>query len=211
MVTISDLVRADSDHLVFDKNLAWGARASAYRMEIDACIRDGAIPVIVELIDDCEVAVRGGIVIDHHGEKAGAGKGSALRQVFDLLGLGSEQWTRHLALVDANDVGHIKAMLRMGATPVEVASIRHLDRLAQGITDEEISVANAAIERMELLAEGRLALVRIPHPHTATVGDQLDPLLRQNAFKALCVVTPVDVNVFGPGSLILALASRYDG
>ena len=47
----------------------------------------------------------------------------------------------------------------MGATPVEVASIRHLDRLAQGITDEEISVANAAIERMELLAEGRLALV----------------------------------------------------
>ena len=52
MVTIRDLLATEAPERFFDKGLGWGAKASAYREEIDRILSTNATPVLVELIDD---------------------------------------------------------------------------------------------------------------------------------------------------------------
>lgn len=131
MVTIRDLLK----HLgqpFCDKRLHWGARASQYRAEIEETLVRGETPVLVELQPDMDLPPERVVLVDHHGERAGADRPSSLRQVFKLLRLPAARWTRELALVEANDIGHVRGMLALGASLEELVRIRRADRAAQG-------------------------------------------------------------------------------
>lgn len=211
MITIRDLLRECGVDSIFDKGLSWGAKTSDYREEIEACIQEGRIPVLIELVDDLGLAPDRVIVVDHHGELAGRDRPTALEQVFQLLGLPPERWMRWLALVAANDRGYIPELVRMGATREEIEKIRAADRVAQGITEEQEVAAKQAVEAAEVLAGGALTVVRLPHSRTSAVVDRLDPTLNGPGYENLLVVSPGQVNFFGSGDLVRELDREFPG
>jgi hypothetical protein len=209
MVTIRDLIAEVTPGKLFDKRLAWGAKASAYRQEIAGAIANGETPVLVELPDDIGLGSKSVIVADHHGSRAGARRPTSLHQVFDLLRLPPERWTRWFDLVAANDRGHIPELRNIGATTEEIARIRAADRAAQGVTSEEEAAATNAIENAEWLGGGLLVVVRIPHAHASAVADPL--AIAPNPPVNLLVISPDEVNFFGEGTLVEALDRRFPG
>lgn len=234
MLTIRELLQAHAPDLFCDKNLSWGARASDYRVEIEQATRNGKTPVLVELENDLNLKTcphpgplpegEGGnisgpfpgaegevIIIDHHGALAGADRPTSLHQVFALLGLPPELWTRRMELVAANDRGHIKGMQDIGATMDEIVAIRAADRAAQGIGAEQEDQAAEAVRLAERLCHGRLTVVRLPHNRTAAVADRLAPELGGEGYDNLLVLSPDEVNVYGCGALVSALAGRFPG
>lgn len=234
MLTIRELLQAHAPDRFCDKNLSWGARASDYRVEIDGAIKNGNTPVLVELENDLGLKTcphpdplpegegekisgpfpddaGGVIIIDHHGPLAGADRPTSLHQVFALLDLPPEAWTRRMELVAANDRGHIRGMLEVGATMEEIIAIRAADRAAQGITQEQERQAAEAVLSAEILCNGRLTVVRLPHSRTAAVADRLAPELGGAGYDNLLVLSPDEVNCYGGGALISALAERFPG
>jgi len=147
--------------------------------------------------------------IDHHGALAGQGKPTSLEQVFRLLDFPEEHWTRDLALVAANDRGHIRGLQDVGATADEICSIRARDRQAQGITDAEERAGRDAAARAEVHFGGRVTVVRLPHDRTATVTDSLDAALGGPGAENLVVMCPRQTVFFGSGRCIGALRERY--
>ncbi len=192
-----------------DAGLAWGAKASAYRDEIAAVVRDGRTPVLVELADDLGLPSGTAIVVDHHGAAAGADRPTSLRQVFELLGLPDSRWDRRLRLVDANDRGHVAALVDAGATRAEVAAIRADDRAAQGITSDEEEAAQRAVAAAR--RHGRLTVVDLPHGRTAAVTDRLEVALGGPGADALLVLSPGEANFFGDGAVVERLAGAFPG
>lgn len=211
MQAIRGLLEETAPDRFHDKRLGWGARASAYKKEIAQALAAGHTPVLVELEDDLGLAPEGVIVADHHGPRAGAENPTSLHQVFALLDLPSERWTRWFDLVAANDRGHIAEMLALGATAEEIARVRAADRAAQGIGPQEERAGEEAVRRAETLAKGRLTLVRLPHAHTATVTDRMNPALGGPGFQNLLVLSPDEVNFFGNGELVMALDECFPG
>jgi hypothetical protein len=211
MQTIRALLEETAPARFHDKHLGWGARASAYCQEIRHALSVGLTPVLVELQDDLGLDPGRVVIVDHHGEQAGSDKPTSLQQVFALLGLPAERWTRWFALVAANDRGHIAEMLMLGATREEIARVRAADRAAQGISPEEERVGEEAVRCGETLAQGRLTLVRLPHEHAATVTDRLDPTLGGPSFQNLLVLSPEEVNFFGRGELVAAIDRHFPG
>jgi hypothetical protein len=211
MQTIRALLEGTAPGRFHDKHLGWGARASAYHQEIGHALSAGLTPVLVELQDDLGLDRGRVVIVDHHGEHAGSNKPTSLQQIFALLGLPAERWTRWFALVAANDRGHSAEMLGLGAPPEEIAQVRAADRAAQGISPEEERAGEEAVRRAETLAEGRLTLVRLPHEHTATVTDRLDPTLGHTGFENLLVLSPEEVNFFGTGELVSAIDRHFPG
>jgi len=209
MVTIKKLLD-EKKITYYDKKLSWGAKASDYKEEIDKTISDGLIPVLIELDNDLELP-KNCILIDHHGERSGIDKPSSLRQVFDLLQLPSDQWTREFQLVDADDKGHIKALVNISASKEEIMDIRKLAWQAQGITDEQIEQGRLAISKRETLLDGKLTIVRLTHSRTAIVTDLLDPALGGPGYENLLVISPEEVNFFGRGDVIFALNEAFPG
>jgi len=210
MLVISDLIREVAPDRLHDKNLRWGARASDYETEIEACLSEGRTPVLIELENDLALDPACALVIvDHHGPRAGRDNPTSLHQVFDLLRLSAERWTRWMELVAANDRGYIPAMIDAGASRDELEEVRRLDRSAQGITDEEESLAEQSLKTVETLASGRLTVVRLPHSRTAAVTDRLD--LGGTGYENLLVVSPSEVNFFGAGRLIQSLDRAFPG
>ncbi len=209
MVTIRELLETEAPGRFHDKGLGWGARASAYRDEIEACRALGRLPVLVELENDL-----GGdalLVIDHHGERASAQTRTALEQVFDLLALPRARWTRWHALVAANDRGYIAGLVAAGATRDEIARVRAADRAAQGITAEQEADAERAVAMASRLVEGRLTVVHAVHPRLAAVEDRLCPQLGGPGVENLLLLTPHEVNFSGDGRLVTALDQRFPG
>ena len=206
MLTIRDLVSEVAPERVFDKSLRWGAKASAYRTEIHDAVAAGLQPVLVEIEDD--IGARGShVVVDHHGSRAGADAPTSLHQVFDLLQLPRSRWTRWLELVAANDRGHIRELRRIGASEDEIQRIRADDRAAQGITEEEERAGEKALQHAQTLADGLLTVVELPHAHTAVVADRLE--MQSDPPENLLVISPGEVNYYGPGLVIDALDNRY--
>jgi hypothetical protein len=211
MITIAALLvdlRSDGDARVADicdPGLSWGARASDHGDEINDAARSGLVPVLVELIPDITLPPHC-VLIDHHGDRSA--EPSALRQIFDLLSLPPDRWTRDFALVAANDTGHVGALRRMGATDPEIADIRARDRRAQGITEIEEAQGRAALERAETLLDGSLIVVRLPHARTATVTD---PLALQGEESDILVLCPGSVQFFGRGDRITRLDAALPG
>lgn len=210
MLTIRELLQAHAPDSFIDKRLGWGALASDYRLEIADALQRGQTPVLVELVDDIGLDGKV-IIIDHHGPLAGADQPTALHQVFDLLGLPPEAWTRWMELVAANDRGHIRGMQEVGATMDEIVAIRAADRAAQGITEEQEQQAAAAVLQAESLCGGRLTIVRLPHNRTATVADRLAPELGGPGYENLLVLSSEELNFFGQGRLVLLLDQNFPG
>ena len=209
MLTIRELVEQHTNAVIHDKHLSWGASASDYRQEIDSVLASGATPVLIELTLDPDLPEDKVCIIDHHGPTAGHDKPTCLEQVFKLLNLPKHQWTRHLALVAANDRGYIPAMKELGATAEEIQAIRLLDRQAQGITDEEEQAAIAALDSLEYLCDDRLAVAYLPHSKTAALVDRLQPEAGGPGATNILIISPGEVNFFGEGKAVLALAERY--
>lgn len=219
METIAALVRETlGDEHVVDREPGWGATADLYADDIAAIVAAGRVPVLVELPTGARPLPDRCLSIDHHGPHAGATAPTALEQAFALLGLPEDRWTRHLALVAANDRGHVAEMRAYGATPDEIAAIRAADRRAQGITDAEEAAAETALAAAQRRADGRLLIVRLPHGRTAPVMDRLalndgagPAQVTPSAPDAVIVLSPDEANVFGPGAVITALDSAFPG
>lgn len=211
MVTISDLLAEIAPDRFYDKELAWGATTSAYREEIAQTLARGLTPVLIELTDDLGLKPEQYLLVDHHGDRAGENQPTSLHQVFNLLGLPSERWTRWFELVAANDRGYIPAMVEVGASQEEIVQVRAADRAAQGITPEEEAAGARAVATAESSANGLLTIVHLPHSRTATVADRLQPELGGPGYKNLLVYCPDQVNFFGAGEMVLALEKHFPG
>ncbi|SER16278.1 hypothetical protein SAMN05421690_101064 [Nitrosomonas sp. Nm51] len=210
MRTVRALIEKHSNAIIHDKQLHWGARASDYRHEINAALAAGATPVLIELKQDLDLPENRICIIDHHGPSAGHDKPTCLEQVFTLLKLPDHLWTRHLALVAANDRGYIPAMQQeLDATPEEIRSIRQQDRQAQGITAEEEQAAVEALSKLEYACGGRLAVARLPHSKTAALVDRLQPEAGGPGIRNILIISPDEVNFFGEGKAVLSLAEHY--
>jgi hypothetical protein len=206
MVTIAALLRGRlGPDAVCDKRLAWGAKASDHAIEIEAAAKAGLTPVLIELTPDIGLPA-GSIEIDHHGARAG--EPCALRQVFDLLALPEADWTRHFALVAANDTGHVAAMRRMGASEAEIAEIRAADRAAQGVTLQEEQAGQAALAAAESALDGALIVITLPHGRSATV---MDPLAIAGETRDVLILSPTMTQFFGQGARIAALDAAFPG
>ena len=205
MQEIRDLVtRTLGQEAVVDSGLGWGAKAESYASEIETAKAAGLTPVLIEL--NGAEAVPGAVSVDHHNERAG--EPTSLEQVFALLGLPDWAWTRRMALVAANDRGHLRGMAAIGATPEEMATIREEDRAAQGITDEEEQAGLAALRATHEYCGGRLLGVRLPHGRMATVADPLRIVERAEgqAPRDLLIEAPGEMGFFGRGACVMALA-----
>jgi hypothetical protein len=205
MLAIRDLLETNVPFRFHDKGLSWGAKTSDYSEEIGACLSNGDIPVLIELQDDVGLDLERVVIIDHHGERAGVYQPTSLHQVFDLLQLPREAWSRWFELVAANDRGYIPAVREAGATQEEIVKVRAADRAAQGITVEEEVQGAKAVAQAEVRANGRLTLVRLPHSRTAAVTDRLEPALGGPGYQNLLVISPRQLNFFGEGRVIFAL------
>ena len=195
-----------------NKNLGWGANASAYKAEIDQALAEGKIPVLIELENDLPDLGKDSIlIVDHHQEKAGAHAATALQQIWILLGLSETDWlnNREYQLIAANDRGHIAAMQAMNANVDEIKKIRERDRHAQGITTEQEQQAQQAIEQRDQKLDGQLTVVNLPHSACATVTDRLHTALGGEGYENLVIFSPHEVNFYGDGQVIAQLAKLY--
>jgi hypothetical protein len=211
MVTIRKLLAAQPGTQYYDKQLSWGAKASAYRDEIAATLAHGGVPVLVELENDLDLEPTAIIVADHHGKRAGSQRPTSLHQVFDLLQLPPERWTRWFELVAANDRGYIPAMVALGASQEEIAAVRAADRAAQGITADDEAAGEQAIAHAITLVNGTLTVVQLPHNRTATVTDRLQPELGGPGYVNVVIRSPDEVNFFGTGDLVYRLDKTFPG
>lgn len=211
MATIAQLARSAGAR-VHDRRPRWGARASLYLAEIRHALATGHTPVAVELANDLPPPLHADpriIWVDHHGPRAGAQAPTSLHQVFALLALPPHTWTREHQLIAANDSGYIPALRKLGASPQEIARIRAADRAAQGITPEQESAAQPAIDHARHYAQGRLTVIHLPHTRSAVVTDRLEAT-GQNP-PHLLILAPGEINYFGPWATIEALDRRYPG
>jgi hypothetical protein len=209
MLTIRELIEQHTQAVIHDKQLSWGASTSDYEAEIHNAIKTGATPVLIELKQDLDLPQDKIRIIDHHGPLAGHDKPTSLEQVFELLCLPDNLWDRHLQLVAANDRGHIPAMLQLNATSEEIQSIRLQDRQAQGITADEEQTAIEALSKLEYLLDGRLVVAHLPHNKTAALVDRLQPEAGDPSVQNILVISPDEINFFGEGKAVLALAEQY--
>ena len=100
MLTIRQLIEEVGDIPLHDRHVGWGAKASTYGSEITACQSAGRTPVLVELNDDlgldATATTKPVVLIDHHDERAGRDVPTSLEQVFELLQLPRDQWSRQM-------------------------------------------------------------------------------------------------------------------
>lgn len=209
MVTLAELLAREAPGRFADKRLSWGAKASDYRREIEAALARGDVPVLVELEPDLELPREVVVVVDHHGDRAGRERPTSLEQVFELLDLPPERWSRWYELVAANDRGYIPALRRAGASEEEIRRVRAADRAAQGITEEDEQATEAALASLERRCDGRLLVARLSHGRTTALVDRLQPELGGPGFENLLVFSPGEVNFFGSGEVVRALAEAY--
>ncbi len=209
MVTIRGLL-LDHGCDFFDDQLSWGAHASVYFDRIQCTLKSNRIPVLVEL--DARDLFLGDsvIIVDHHGHAAGADHPCSLEQVFQLLDLPKESWTRHFDLVAANDKGHIRRMraLRPPATDSEISDIRQQDRQAQGVTPEETTQAQIDVSQTTTVLNGTLTISQTNLHRTGLIAEYLDPFYGGPGFQNLLIRGPKTYSFYGNGNLVKLLASR---
>ena len=215
MATIRELLQSESVPFT-DKKLRWGASATQYR-DVIAANSGGANPgtrlVLVELENDLEDDRLNDqlIWIDHHNDRAGPSAPTSLEQVFQLLVLPEDRWTRHFELVAANDRGHIDAMVEVGASRDEISEIRRQDRMLSGEEPDDEATSRKAIERRREFASGQLTIVELPHSRCGAVTDLLHPALGGPGYENLLVLSPDEVNFYGDGEVIKWLERQFPG
>ena len=208
MQTIARLARAAGlGASVVDRKLKWGARASMLRADIARALAGGGRAILVEIVDDLPATFprQRLVFVDHHGARAGVAQPSALRQVFRMLGGASRPpWSRHFALVEANDVGHIVGLRAAGASDQEIRAIRAADRRAQGVSLETEIASRAAIKRAEL--RDWLTIVQVEAATSSAVTDFIDASFGGPGASDLLVATTQSVSFFGRGDVVKQLA-----
>ena len=212
MLEIRRLLERHAPDQVSDKGLAWGARLSDYRGEIETAVAAGLQAVAIELTDDLPTSWpprRHLHLVDHHGARAGAATPSSLRQVFDLLGLPRRHWTRRMALVAANDIGHIDGMVAIGATRADIRRIRAADRRAQGATLADEREARRAIAARQ--TTGDLTVVVTGSATSSAIADFMRPEFDGPGYAALLVLMPGKLGFFGPGRVVQHMAAAVRG
>lgn len=209
MVTIRDLILQHRPDQLFDRQLTWGAKASAYRDEVSTVSEAGLVPVFIELENDLEATPADAIWLDHHGDRAGHAAATALEQIFALLGCPRATWTRWYQLVAANDRAHIAGLLSVGATPAEVVEIRRADFAAQGVSAEEFAAAAAAAKQRATI--GNLEIVTLPNNRASVVADILHKASGGPGYDNLLVVCPAEVDFYGTGASVNALDAAFAG
>ncbi len=212
METIRNLLEAEAPGRFSDNGLCWGAKASDYAEDILRRRAMGFRPVLIELEWDLGELPEDVVVVDHHASKAGMHMPGALRQVFTLLALPERRWSRRFALVAANDSGYIPALQAAGASAEEIDAIRAEDRRSQGVTEDQERQAEQAVSRRQVLGDGALIEVDLPHDRTSPVVDRLHPAIHGSEQPAtLAVFSPAEVNVFGSGATVERLDAAFPG
>ena len=165
MQTIREILDGRQAEYV-DRQLVWGATASAYELEIRQAVEGGQVPVLIELQPDlaADLLTRC-VLIDHHGEPDLKDKPTAIEQVTARLGISPQEFAenRRWALVAANDRGHVAAMRKLDppATDAEIRTIREADLFAQGITREMLSDAKGELARVRVVGDERFSVVAV--------------------------------------------------
>lgn len=186
MAEIINILKS-SDITYFDYHLDWdNAKLSAY----SDVLNNYEQFVGIELKSDIDPPPNY-LLVDHHNENKE--KPSSIEQVAQLLGI---KLTREQQLIAANDKGFIPAMEAIGATPEEIASIRRLDREAQGITEKDEQLGEESIQKNRTEKNG-ITLVKSLTPRFATITDRLHPC------KQLLIYTKDELNFYGEGTKLL--------
>lgn len=145
MLTIKEHLLAvgfEQEVNLFDQQLAWGAKLSAYE-ELLKKHPDKTIYGI-ELTEDIRPPSNYKR-IDHHNDFSD--NDASLLQVLQLL---NKEPSREDKLVIANDVGHIEAMKCMGASETEIKRIRQEERVIAGVSQEDEAKALEEIASVEV-------------------------------------------------------------
>lgn len=202
MLRIKDILQ-ENGIAFHDKELGWGAKASAYKDEISATLEEGKTPVIIELERDISLPDTV-IDIDHHGKRAS--EPPSVMQVLALLNKEPSRWD---LLIAANDADYIPGMEALGATVEEIAEIRAIDRQCQGITPEQEAQAEAAISNAEQI--GDMLVVRVEHSKSAAITDRLHE--KQAKQHILILSGDGEINYFaaGGGATCRELQATFGG
>lgn len=145
-----------------DKHLSWGAGLSAY----EGSFHHSRINVAIELREDITLPGRY-LRIDHHNELPS--RPTSIEQVATLLGVGLSRWQE---LVAANDASYIPGMKALGASSEEIGYIRRLDRICQGISEEDEKLAETAI-REKLYFNRDVAIIQALSSKFSPITDRL--------------------------------------
>lgn len=193
-----------------DKWLGRWAKVEDYAEEIKQLVSEGKQAVAIELAGAGEWEYADVISIDHHGERAH--EKAAILQVMETLGMETSLEDR---LIAANDNAYIPGMKKVleeeGVADIfeqekMIRAIRLKDRQAQGITVEQETQAQEAVNQNEKLLDWSLIIVRLPHSKCATVTDRLF-----GQYKNLLVLSDDgEVNFFGDGKLCADLKEKFE-
>lgn len=186
MMTIKRLLTSYGFN-VLDRNLKWGACLSSYA-DIFASPDPLLLIYGIELKDDLGLSDPRYKPIDHHNSLSYLP--SSLEQTATLIG---HSLTRDEELIAANDRGYIPAMQDLGATKEQIDDIRHRDRLAQGITEEDEALAQASISKNLVTAGSGTLIVYSLTPRFSAVCDRLFP------YPRLLVYTDEEWVFYGDG------------
>ncbi len=199
MVAIRRMLEVHGERF-HDRNLSWGASLSDYSEEVRR-LPIGALPVFIELKLDVPYP-ENSIVVDHHGDRAGKDKKTAIEQIAGMLGV---ELDRKQQLISANDKGYIRGMKRLFATDEEILEIREMDRKAQGIsTEDERRAEESVSRRSERVGESAVIIDSLTN-RAAPLTDRL-----YDRFKHIFIFFPDGkMGYSGEGEMVCCLAESY--
>lgn len=194
---------------VLDKNLGWWAHIDAYKDDLSKSLWG---PIYACELDGADEVTEFPIVsLNHHWERAH--EKATILQVLDILGIPASLEHK---LIAANDSGYIPAMQKLlveewitnlSEIKKMIDLIRLQDRQAQGITAEQELAAQEGIQTKEVLLDGKLIKVVIPHSKCATVTDRLFGL-----YKNLIICSgDGELNFYGDGKICEDLKTQFKG
>ena len=207
------LQRNNEDVLVTEQQ--WGASWENLEEEIKAKIQEAKdkqeVIYGIELQGDSD----GAINVDHHkyGDDDRSNPKSSIEQVADILGIELSLDERFIA---ENDKGYIPAMKRLGKElgisdedlQEIIDNIRMRDREMQGITIEQETQAQEAIQKLGDLTKKRdYVQVDLPHSKTATIQDRL----HGKVDNMLIISGDGETNFYGVTEIINMLNEKFPG
>ena len=184
MVTIREILLKDL-YKVVDKELKWSnAVLGAYAEELKNYASDNYIIYGIELQDDGTVHPNNYVRIDHHNELQC--KPSSLEQVAHLL---SHKLTFDERLIASNDKGYYSAMKKiLDEEKPELSElkkqrvmdeIRRMDRVAQGVSEEEEIMAESICREEKYEKTSFCTFVEVPQKMSfSPITDRLWPYER---------------------------------
>ena len=196
-----------------DHHLTWEtAFLSSYKEELNNYPPSEYNIYGIELQNDLDFLSDNYHEIDHHGSRDF--QPSALEQVAALLG---HELTLEEKLIAANDKGYIRAMRSvlensldaMGMSPeakeAMIQDIRLRDRKAQGVTQEEESVAEEEISRGGYFGKDNLVIFQTGLNHFSPIVDRL------SGYDRIVVFNDRKLVIYGLGCHIVGakLVGRY--